>query len=151
MTIPGTAQTLLVVGRLATFAAAAFALVLMAKPGCELFRYVSFSGSLSWAGIIPVVFALRICVAGWVAWAVLRLDGRALMRVLLAAGMFSRVAGMVRSRDAPTAAVLYDRIVASHGPGSHVRAAPWRKGRAADARRTTREAPFDGGRFGAAL
>lgn len=85
MTISGTARTLLVVGRLVAFAAAAFALALMAKPGYELFRYVFFSGSLSWAGIIPVVFALRICVAGWVAWAVLRLDGRALRRVLLAA------------------------------------------------------------------
>ncbi len=85
MTIPGTAQALLVVGRLGAFAAAAFALALTAKPGYELFRYVFFSGSLTWAGIIPVVFALRVCVAGWVAWAVLRLDGRALMRVLLAA------------------------------------------------------------------
>lgn len=85
MAISGTARTLLVVGRLVAFAAVAFALGLMAKPGYELFRYVFFSGSLTWAGVIPVVFALRICVAGWVAWAVLRLDGRALMRVLLAA------------------------------------------------------------------
>jgi len=85
MPIPGTARTLLVVGRLVALVAAAFALALMAKPGYELFRYVFFSGSLTWAGIIPVVFALRICVAGWVAWAVLRLDGRALMRALLAA------------------------------------------------------------------
>ena len=85
MPIPGTARTLLVVGRLVALVAAAFALALMAKPGYELFRYVFFSGSLTWAGIIPVVFALRICVAGWVAWAILRLDGRALMRALLAA------------------------------------------------------------------
>lgn len=85
MPTPGTARTLLVFGRLVGFAAAAFALALMAKPGYELFRYVFFSGSLTWAGIIPVVFALRICVAGWVAWAVFWLDGRALMRVLLAA------------------------------------------------------------------
>jgi hypothetical protein len=85
MPIPGTARTLLVVGRLVALVAAAFALALMAKPGYELFRYVFFSGSLTWAGIIPVVFALRICVAGWVAWDVLRLDGRALMRALLAA------------------------------------------------------------------
>jgi hypothetical protein len=72
-------------GRLVGFAAATFAMVLMAKPGHELFRYVFFSGGLTWAGIIPVVFALRICVAGWVAWAVLRFDGRGLMRALLAA------------------------------------------------------------------
>lgn len=85
MPITRTARTLLVVGRLVAFAAAAFALALMAEPGYELFRYVFFSGSLTWAGVIPVVFALRICVAGWVAWAVLRLDGRALMRALLAA------------------------------------------------------------------
>ena len=85
MPIPGTGRTLLVAGRLVGFAAAAFAMVLMAKPGHELFRYVFFSGSLTWAGIIPVVFALRICVAGWVAWAVLRFDGRGLMRALLAA------------------------------------------------------------------
>ena len=85
MPIPGTARTLLVAGRLVGFAAAAFAMVLMAKPGYELFRYVFFSGSLTWAGIIPVVFVLRICVAGWVAWAVLRFDGRGLMRALLAA------------------------------------------------------------------
>ncbi len=85
MPIPGTSRTLLVAGRLVGFAAAAFAMVLMAKPGYELFRYVFFSGSLTWAGILPVVFVLRICVAGWVAWAALRFDGRALMRVLLAA------------------------------------------------------------------
>lgn len=85
MPIPGTARTLLVAGRLVGFAAAALAMVLMAKPGYELFRYVFFSGSLTWAGIIPVVFALRICVAGWVMWAVLRFDGRGLMRALLAA------------------------------------------------------------------
>jgi len=85
MPIPGTAWTLLVLGRLAGFAAAAFAMALMAKPGYELFRYVFFSGSLTWAGIIPEVFALRICVAGWVMWAVLRFDGRGLMRALLAA------------------------------------------------------------------
>jgi hypothetical protein len=85
MPISGAARALLVVGRLVGFVAAAYALALMAKPGYELFRYVFFSGSLSWAGIIPVVFALRICVAGWVAWAVLRFDGRGLMRALLAA------------------------------------------------------------------
>ena len=85
MPIPGTARTLLVAGRLVGFAAAAFAMVLMAKPGYEAFRYVFFSGSLTWAGIIPVVFVLRICVAGWVAWAVFRFDGRGLMRALLAA------------------------------------------------------------------
>jgi hypothetical protein len=85
MPIPGTGRTLLVAGRLVGFAAAALAMVLMANPGYELFRYVFFSGGLTWAGIIPVVFALRICVAGWVAWAVLRFDGRGLMRALLAA------------------------------------------------------------------
>ncbi|HEV2743311.1 MAG TPA: hypothetical protein VGV91_09160 [Rubrobacter sp.] len=85
MPISGAARALLIVGRLVGFAAAAFAMVLMAKPGYELFRYVFFSGSLTWAGIIPVVFVLRICVAGWVAWAVLRFDGRGLMRALLAA------------------------------------------------------------------
>ncbi len=37
MPIPGTARTLLVVGRLVAFVAAAFALALMAKPGYELF------------------------------------------------------------------------------------------------------------------
>src|SRR5918997_7076651 len=83
MPIPGTARTLLVAGHLVGFAAAAFAMVLMAKPGYELFRYAFFSRSLTWAGIIPVVFALRICVAGWVMWAVLRFDGRGLMRTLL--------------------------------------------------------------------
>jgi hypothetical protein len=85
MLTSGTARTLLVMGRLVAFGAAAFALALMAEPGYELFRYVFLSGSLTWAGVIPVVFALRICVAGWVAWAALRLDGRALMRALLAA------------------------------------------------------------------
>ncbi|HEV2743229.1 MAG TPA: hypothetical protein VGV91_08750, partial [Rubrobacter sp.] len=85
MPIPGTARRLLAAGRLVGFAAAAFAIALMAKPGYEAFRYVFFSGSLTWAGIIPVVFARRICVAGWVAWAVLRFDGRSLMRALLAA------------------------------------------------------------------
>jgi hypothetical protein len=85
MLTSGTARTLLVMGRLVAFGAAAFALALMAKPGYELFRYVFLSGGLTWAGVIPVVFALRICVAGWVAWAALRLDGQALMRALLAA------------------------------------------------------------------
>ncbi len=85
MPTPGVDRTLLVPGRLVAFAAAVFSLALMAKPGYELFRYVFLSGSLTWGGVLPVVFVLRICVAGWVAWAVLWLDGRALMRVLLAA------------------------------------------------------------------
>ena len=38
MPIPGTGRTLLVAGRLFGFAAAAFAMDLMAKPGYELFR-----------------------------------------------------------------------------------------------------------------
>jgi len=85
MTIPGTVRTLLVLGRLVGFAAAVFALALMAKPGHEFLRYVFLSGSLTWAGVLPVVFVLRFIVAGWVSWAVVKLDGRALMRVLLAA------------------------------------------------------------------
>lgn len=52
MPIPGAARTLLVVGRLVGFAAAAFAMALMAKPGYEGFRYVFFSGSLSFKPLL---------------------------------------------------------------------------------------------------
>jgi hypothetical protein len=86
VTIPGTARTLLGVGRLVAFAAALLIFVLMAWQGYDLFRYV-FSRNTQWGevGVLPYVIVLRFIVAGWVVWAVVRLEGRALIRVLLAA------------------------------------------------------------------
>ncbi len=86
MPIRGTARTLLGVGRLVAFAAALLIFVLMAWQGYDLLRYV-FSRNTQWGevGVLPFVIVLRFIVAGWVLWAVARLDGRALMRVLLAA------------------------------------------------------------------
>jgi hypothetical protein len=86
MPTPGTARTLLVMGRLVAFAAALLVFVLMTWQGYDLFRYV-FSRNAQWGevGVLPFVIVLRFIVAGWVVWAVVKLDGRALMRVLLAA------------------------------------------------------------------
>jgi hypothetical protein len=55
--------------------------------GYDLLRYAFLSEDLTWGevGLIPFVVALRILVAAWVAWSVVRLDGRALVRNLLAA------------------------------------------------------------------
>ena len=92
MPIPGTARTLLVMGRLVAFAAAALGLFLMVGQGYDLFRYAYSAQNPTWGevGVFPFVLVvrflvLRFIVAGWVVWAVVKLDGRALMRVLLAA------------------------------------------------------------------
>ena len=86
MPIPGAARTLIVVGRLVAVAAAILIFVLMAWQGYDLLRY-AFSRNARWGevGVLPFVIVLRFIVAGWVVWAALRLDGRALVRVLLAA------------------------------------------------------------------
>ena len=86
MPIPATARTLLFVGRLVAFAAALLIFVLMTWQGYDLLRYV-FSRNARWGevGVLPFVIVLRFIVAGWVVWAVVKLDGRPLMRVLLAA------------------------------------------------------------------
>ena len=86
MTIPGTVRTLIVMGRLVAFVAAILLFVLMAWQGYDLLRY-AFSRNAQWGevGVLPFVIVLRFIVAGWVVWAVVRLDGQALMRVLLAA------------------------------------------------------------------
>jgi hypothetical protein len=87
MPIPGTARTLLVMGRLVAFAAAALGLFLMVGQGYDLFRYAHSSQNPTWGevGVFPFVLVLRFIVAGWVVWAAVKLGGRALMRVLLAA------------------------------------------------------------------
>ena len=86
MTIPGTSRTLLFLGRLVAFAAAVLGIVLMVGQGYDLFRYIFYQNA-GWGefGVLPVAFVLRFIGAGWVAWAVLRLDGRVLMWTLLAA------------------------------------------------------------------
>ena len=87
MTLTPVARTLLVLGRMLAFAAAALAVGLMAWWGYDLLRYAFLSEDPTWGevGLIPFVVALRILVAAWVAWSVVRLDGRALVRNLLAA------------------------------------------------------------------
>jgi hypothetical protein len=59
----------------------------MAWWGNDLARYLFFSENPTWGavGVIPFVVVLRILVAAWVIWSVIRLDGRTLLRVLLAA------------------------------------------------------------------
>ena len=87
MTLTPVARTLLVLGRMLAFAAAALAVGLMAWWGYDLLRYAFLSEDPTWGevGLIPFVVALRILVAVWVAWSVVRLDGRTLVRNLLAA------------------------------------------------------------------
>ncbi len=73
-------------GRLVASAAALLIFVLMTWQGYDLFRYIFFQDA-QWGevGVLPFVIVLRFIVAGWVVWAVVKLDGRALVRALLAA------------------------------------------------------------------
>jgi hypothetical protein len=83
--LPPVARILLVLGRTVAFAAAALSVGLISWRGYyDLLRYAS-SADPTWGevGIIPFMGALRIVVAVWVAWSVVRLDGRALARTLL--------------------------------------------------------------------
>ncbi len=86
MPLPPAARILLVLGRMAAFAAVALAVGLMSWWGYDLLRYAFLSEDPTWGevGLIPFVVALRIVVAVWVAWNVIRRDGRALARTLLA-------------------------------------------------------------------
>ncbi len=84
MTLPAAARLLLILGRLVGFAGAAFTIALMVWWGYDLARYAFFSENPTWAevGVEPFVQVLRIIVAAWVVWSVIRLDGRTLLRVL---------------------------------------------------------------------
>lgn len=86
MTLPPLALRLLVLGRMTALAAAALSVGLMSWWGYDLLRYAFLYEDPTWGevGIIPFVVALRIVVAVWVAWGVVRLAGRALARTLLA-------------------------------------------------------------------
>ena len=86
MTNPGISRTLLAVGRLAALAAITV-FVFVAVHGYGLLRYAFSSRSPVWGnvGVLPLVYVLRVAFAGWVVWAVAKLDGRSLLRVCLAA------------------------------------------------------------------
>jgi hypothetical protein len=81
------ARLLLILGRLVGFAGAVLTVGLMAWWGYDLARYAFFSENPTWAevGVEPFVQVLRIIVAGWVVWSVIRRSGRALLRTLLVA------------------------------------------------------------------
>ncbi len=84
MAIPGATRTLPVLGRMAGVVAGSITLVVVVW----LSRYAVSHGGPWWGvgvGLLPLTFLLRLAVAGWVRWAVLRFDERALLRVLLAA------------------------------------------------------------------
>ena len=85
MTLPAITRLLLDLGRLVGFAGAALSIALMAWWGYDVIRYAFFSENSTWGevGVIPFVVVLRIIVAAWVVWSVIRLDGRTLLRVLL--------------------------------------------------------------------
>ena len=87
MTLPAITRLLLDLGRLVGFAGAALSIALMAWWGYDVIRYAFFSENSTWGevGVIPFVVVLRIIVAAWVVWSVIRLDGRTLLRVLLVA------------------------------------------------------------------
>lgn len=81
------ARLLLILGRSVGFAGAALTVALMAWWGQDLFRYAFFSEDPTWdeVGVIPFVVVLRVIVASWGVWSVVRLDGRTLLLALLAA------------------------------------------------------------------
>ncbi len=77
-------RLLVLLGRLVGLAGAALTIALMAWWGYDLVRYLFFSGNPTWGevGATPFVAILRIFVAGWIIWNVIRCDGRALLRAL---------------------------------------------------------------------
>ncbi len=81
------ARLLGLLGRLVGFAGAALSIALMAWWEYDSVRYLYFSENSTWGevGATPFVAVLRIVVAGWIVWSVIRLGGRTLLRVLLAA------------------------------------------------------------------
>jgi hypothetical protein len=83
MAVSGTVRTLPILGRMAGVVAGSITLVVVVW----LSRYAVSHGGPWWggAGLLPLIFLLRLAVAGWVGWAVIRFDERALLRVLLAA------------------------------------------------------------------
>ena len=82
-----TIRLLLVSGRSVGFVAAALTFGLMVWWGQGLLRYAIFSDDPMWGevGIVPLAIVLRIFVAAWVVWKVLKLDGRDLLPALLGA------------------------------------------------------------------
>ena len=87
MTLPAMDRLLVALGRFIGLAGAALTIALIGWWGYDLARYAFFSENPTWGevGVVPFVQALRIIVAAWVVWSVIRLDGRTLLRVLLAA------------------------------------------------------------------
>jgi hypothetical protein len=81
------AKVLIVVGRLVGLAGAALTIALMAWWAYDLSRYAFFSEDPTWAevGVEPFVIVLRIIVAAWVVWSVVRFDGGVLLSALLLA------------------------------------------------------------------
>jgi hypothetical protein len=85
----GAAGRLQVAGLLIAVAGALVTLAVVAWYAQHLVQYALSRGAWGGAGILPVIFALRLAVAGCVVWAVVGLDERTMLRVLLAAfGVF---------------------------------------------------------------
>lgn len=85
---PTTARSLLpILGRSFGLAGAVLTVILMAWRGQDLFRYTFFSEDPTWTevGVEPFVIVLRIIVAAWVVWSVVKLDGGTLPSALLVA------------------------------------------------------------------
>jgi hypothetical protein len=84
---PTTARLFLILGRSIGLAGAALSVALMAWWGQDLARYAFFSEDPTWAevGVEPFVIVLRLIVAAWVVWSVVKLDGDALPTALLVA------------------------------------------------------------------
>ena len=87
------------------FAGAVLTIALMGWWEYDILRYLFFSENPTWGevGITPFLAILRIIVAGWVVWSVIRRGGRALLRALLVAfgvaffllhGWYFLIAGM---------------------------------------------------------
>lgn len=87
VTIPVMARLLVVLGRLVGLAGAVLTSALMAWWAYDLTRYAFFSEDPTWAevGVEPFVIALRIIVAAWVIWSIVRFDRGVLLSALLLA------------------------------------------------------------------
>ncbi|QIN82143.1 hypothetical protein GBA63_05395 [Rubrobacter tropicus] len=81
----GAAGRLQVVGRLIAVTGAVVTFAVTVWYAQYLIQYALSHGAWGGAGLYPVVFALRLAVAGWVVWAALGSDRFVLLRVLLAA------------------------------------------------------------------
>jgi hypothetical protein len=85
--LPTTIRLFLIWGRLVGFATAVLTFALMVWWGQNLLRYAFFHEDPMWGevGLVPLVIVLRLLIVAWVAWNVVKLEGRDLLPALLAA------------------------------------------------------------------